>query len=66
VPAVVGVPEIVLPEDTRPGGNPDMDQFAPEQTVLLHVAEKLVLYGVPTTPLGGEPVITGGAASALS
>jgi len=56
---------MVLPEATRPGGVPDIDQTAPEHTVPLHVAEKLVLYGVPTTPLGGEPEIMGGAASAL-
>jgi len=43
-----------------------MDQSAPEQVVLLHEAEKLVLYGVPTAPLGGEPEMTGAAASALS
>jgi hypothetical protein len=43
VPAVVGVPVMVLPEATRPGGVPDMDQTAPEQTVPLQLAEKLVL-----------------------
>jgi hypothetical protein len=54
-----------LPEATRPGGRPDIDQSAPEQVVPLHEAEKVVLYGVPTAPLGGEPEITGGPASAL-
>jgi len=35
---------MVLPEATRPGGVPEMDQTAPaEQAVLLQVAEKLVL-----------------------
>jgi len=65
VPAVVGVPVIVLPEATNPGGKPEIDQTAPEQVVLLQVAEKLVLYDVFTTPLGGEPEMMGGSALAL-
>jgi hypothetical protein len=34
---------MVLPEATRPGGTPDIDQTGEEQVVLLHVAVKLVL-----------------------
>jgi hypothetical protein len=34
---------IVLPEATRPGGVPEIDQTGEEQVVPLQVAEKLVL-----------------------
>jgi hypothetical protein len=45
---------------------PLMDQLIGDpQVVLLQVAQKLVLYTVPTCPLGGEPETMGAAASAL-